>query len=233
MIQRIPADRRHYSDFGWLKTYWLFSFDTYHDPENTHWGTLRVFNDDVVDPGMGFPTHPHREMEIVTIVRDGEITHQDSMGHKGVVKAGEVQRMTAGRGITHSEHNYGKTPLHLYQIWIFPREKGLEPGYEQKSFGTGRRNVLQALASGLGHAGAVTMHADAVIYRAQLDSGQRVELAPADGRRVFVYVTAGHVMVNETLLKMRDQARIADEKTVTMTAETAADFIVIDVPALI
>lgn len=129
MIKIIPKGKRHFSDFGWLKTYWLFSFSDYFDPDNTRFGALRVFNDDIVAPGTGFPTHPHREMEIITIVLEGEITHKDSMGNKMVIRAGDVQRMSAGTGIIHSEFNLGDEPVHFYQIWIYPDEAELQPGY--------------------------------------------------------------------------------------------------------
>ena len=126
MIKTIRADERHFSDYGWLKTYWLFSFDTYHDPANLNHGALRVFNDDVVKPGTGFPTHSHREMEIITTVLSGEVTHEDSLGNRAVIRPGDVQRMTAGTGIAHSEYNRGSGPVHFYQIWIFPDERGLK-----------------------------------------------------------------------------------------------------------
>src|SRR5210317_1860784 len=137
MIEIIKADERHFSDFGWLKTYWLFSFSNYFDPHNIQFGALRVFNDDVVEPGTGFPTHPHEEMEIVTVVLDGEITHEDSMGNKSVIRKGDVQRMSAGTGLTHSEFNLADKPVHFYQIWILPDQRGLSPSYDQKRFDTG------------------------------------------------------------------------------------------------
>lgn len=124
MKRTIRAPERHYNDHGWLKTFWLFSFSDYYDPENINFGSLRVFNDDVVEAGGGFPTHPHSEMEIVSIVLDGQLTHADSMGNKGVIRPCEVQRMSAGTGLTHSEFNDGDTPTHFYQIWLHPDEKG-------------------------------------------------------------------------------------------------------------
>ena len=136
MIEIIKADRRHFSDFGWLKTYWLFSFSGYFDPQNIQFGALRVFNDDVVDPGTGFPTHPHEEMEIVTIVLEGEMTHADSMGNKAKIEAGDVQRMSAGAGLAHSEFNLAEKPVHFYQIWMFPDKAGLTPSYDQRHYDT-------------------------------------------------------------------------------------------------
>src|SRR5712692_6803697 len=125
MIQVIPSGKRHHEDMGWLSTYWLFSFDTYYDPENMNWGPLRVFNDDVIQPGQGFGMHPHRDMEILTYVLDGSLEHRDNQGNRGVINAGEMQVMSAGTGIVHSEFNHSKTdPVHLFQFWILPRNKG-------------------------------------------------------------------------------------------------------------
>jgi len=125
MIEIVKANQRRFSDREWLQTYWLFSFASYYDPRNIRFGALRVFNDDVVQPGEGFPTHPHEEMEIITVVLDGEITHADSMGNKAVIRAGDVQRMSTGTGLTHSEFNIGESPVHFYQIWLFPDQAGL------------------------------------------------------------------------------------------------------------
>ena len=157
MIQVIRADERHFTDFDWLKTYWLFSFSEYYDPTNIQFGALRVFNDDVVAPHTGFGTHPHEEMEIITIVLDGEVTHEDSLGTKAVMRAGDVQRMSAGTGIHHSEFNLGEVPAHFYQIWIYPDTSGLPPSYDQKSFaGTVWTNRLVPVASGQGVPDVVT-----------------------------------------------------------------------------
>ena len=134
MLEIIKSGQRHFSDFGWLKTFWLFSFASYFDPKNLQFGPLRVFNDDVVEPGTGFPTHPHNEMEIITVVLEGEMTHEDSMGNKAVIKVGDVQRMSAGTGLTHSEFNLAETPVHFYQIWILPDTPGLKPSYDQRNF---------------------------------------------------------------------------------------------------
>ncbi|HXG93865.1 MAG TPA: pirin family protein [Blastocatellia bacterium] len=232
MIQIIRADQRHFSDFGWLKTYWLFSFDTYHDPSNIHWGALRVFNDDVVGPKRGFPAHPHREMEIITVILSGEITHEDSAGNRAVVKADEVQRMSAGTGITHSEFNLADEPCHLYQIWIFPDERRLKPSYDQKSFaGVSRKNRLLPIASGQGHEGAVSFHTDAAIYLSDLDAGHSVDFKTDDSRRVFVYVTNGDIRINDERLATNDQARIALDGTIKIKAYEDASLILIDAPA--
>jgi quercetin 2,3-dioxygenase len=233
MIKIIRAGERHFSDFGWLKTYWLFSFDNYYDPANLQWGALRVFNDDVVDPNKGFPTHPHREMEIITVVLSGEVTHQDSMGNSTIIRAGDVQRMTAGTGVAHSEHNLSDEPLHLYQIWILPDERRLKPGYDQKSFADAPlKNRLLPVASGQGLSDVVTFHTDATIYLSDLDAGNAVDLKTDDSRRVFVYVTKGDLGINGERLTTKDQARIAMDGEIKIEAYDDTSFILIDAPSL-
>jgi redox-sensitive bicupin YhaK (pirin superfamily) len=232
MIKSIPSASRHFSDFGWLKTYWLFSFSDYYDPDNIQFGALRVFNDDVIAPGTGFPTHPHREMEIITIVLDGEVTHEDSLGNRGVIKAGEVQRMSAGSGITHSEFNLGKSPVHLYQVWIFPDEKGLKPSYDQSSFEAREwHNRLLPVASGQGLAGAVIFHTDATIYRAFMKEGTELKHAMDDSRRSFIYLSKGEMDANGVVLRTKDQARIDLEKEIVLRAVQDSELILIDVPS--
>jgi len=232
MITIIPAADRHFQDFGWLKTYWLFSFASYHDPANIRWGPLRVFNDDIVEPGQGFPTHPHREMEIVTILLEGEVTHEDSMGNRTVIKAGEVQRMSAGTGLTHSEFNLADTRLAFYQIWIFPGTRGLEPSYDQKHFDPSLwAGEIYPVASGQGHEGAVSFHADAAIYRSSLDVGAAVEFEAGDTRKVFVYVTSGSVDINGVAVNTKDQARISEETALAIRAVDEAELILVDVPS--
>lgn len=232
MMEIVKADRRHFSDAGWLQSHWLFSFSDYHDPANVRWGSLRVFNDDVVAPGTGFPMHPHRDMEIVTLVLRGEVTHRDSMGNRAVIGAGDVQRMSAGAGLTHSEHNLGAEPCHLYQIWIIPERRGLTPSYDQRTFDPGdRRNRLHAVASGRGDAGAVTLNADAVIHRCDLEAGRAVTHEAAAGRRRFVYVKEGRLLVDGRELDANDQARIGAAGVLAIEARERADFVLIEVPA--
>jgi redox-sensitive bicupin YhaK (pirin superfamily) len=228
MIQHVPATARHYQDFGWLKTYWLFSFDTYHDPSNLRWGVLRVFNDDVVESGQGFGMHPHREMEIVTIVHTGELTHEDSTGGKGLIRAGEVQRMSAGTGLMHSEFNYGKEPVSLYQIWILPNQRGVQPGYEQKSVGTQQPNSLTALASGEGVPGGLIMNADATIYVGNLKEGKRLDYKTDSARRVFIYVRKGNLSVNSVGVRTGDQVRIKNEGKLMLDGIADSEFVLID-----
>ena len=227
----IPKDKRHFTDMGWLQTYWLFSFSNYYDPDNMGHGKLRVFNDDVVKPGTGFPTHPHDEMEIITIVLKGEISHQDSMGNGGVIRAGEVQRMSAGTGLTHSEYNEADKDLHFYQIWILPDVKGLAPSYEQKRYAESEfKNVLFPLASGQNKAGAVSFHTDATLYRSQLEAGRQLRHHTSGDRKLFIYLTSGSLRVNGEPLSPRDQARLAGAETLELAADHDADFILVDVP---
>jgi len=231
MIKTIRADERYYSDFGWLQTYWLFSFDSYYDPANLQFGSLRVFNDDIVKPKSGFPTHPHREMEIITIVLSGEITHEDSIGTRAVIRAGEAQRMSAGTGIAHSEYNMADEPIHLYQIWIRPDERGLKPSYDQKSFSTdARKNNLLPVASGQGLPDTVTFHTDSTIYLADFDAGHSIDFEAKQSRGVFVYVTKGDLGINDARLMTKDQARIEQEGLLRLTAYDNTSFILIDVP---
>jgi len=232
MIEIIRADKRHFSDYQWLKTYWLFSFSDYFDPHNIQFGALRVFNDDVVEPGTGFPTHPHNEMEIITIVLEGEMTHQDDMGNRTVIKAGDVQRMSAGTGITHSEFNLAQAPVHFYQIWIFPDKSELKPTYDQKKFTADAwKNRLLPVASGQNIKGAVTFHTDATIYRCSLGVENEVTHMATSGRRIFIYQTEGQISANSETLKAKDQARIDIEEPLVIKAKQPSDFILIDVPS--
>jgi quercetin 2,3-dioxygenase len=230
MIRTISAADRHSGDLGWLKTMWLFSFSDYYDPENLEFGTLRVFNDDVVAPGTGFGMHGHRDMEIVTVMLAGAISHQDSMGNKAVITAGEVQRMSAGSGVMHSEFNRGTVPVHLYQVWFPPRRPGGAPSYEQASFAARRpRNSLVHLVSGFAHPGALAINSDAAMSAADLDAGHGLEIALAPGRGMLIYVTSGALTVNGTALAAGDQARITAERTLALTATADTSIIAVEV----
>lgn len=186
----------------------------------------------MVKPGTGFPTHPHKEMEIITIVLDGEMTHEDSMGNKAVIKCGDVQRMSAGTGLTHSEFNRAERPVHFYQIWIFPDQANLKPSYDQRSFKPEQwKNCLLPVASGQNIPDTVTFFTDATIYRSSLDAGKKLSFEKTAVRRIFIYLTSGQLDVNGTPLDAKDQARIDEDGSLTIKAHKAAEFILIDVPS--
>lgn len=235
------ADQRYHFDASWLSTYWHFSFDHYHDPDNMQFGPLRVFNDDVVQPASGFPMHAHREMEIVTYVLSGRLEHRDSLGNTGQIGPGEVQRMSAGTGIRHSEVNPSETePLHLLQLWIIPDVKGLVPSWEQKQFTRAQRTgrllpVAVPAAAGADQkdsSGAVRIHQDATLYVAWLEPSQQVTHPIGAGRRAYLFVTEGQVQVNDETLRAGDQARITDagELRLAAPAHSAGDLLLIDLP---
>jgi redox-sensitive bicupin YhaK (pirin superfamily) len=231
-VEIVRAKNRHFSDFGWLKTYWLFSFASYYDPQNIQFGPLRVFNDDLVLPGTGFPTHPHEEMEIITLVLDGEMTHKDSMGNETVIRPGDVQRMSAGTGLTHSEYNLSEQPVHFYQVWILPDIARLEPSYDQRNFSPDQwYNTLLPVASGQGMEETVSFHTDATIYRSSLEAGSSLDVEQFPGRRVFIYLTEGELSFDGFRLFSSDQARIDSDRSFSIQAETDAEFILIDVPS--
>ncbi|MBX3276503.1 MAG: pirin family protein [Acidobacteria bacterium] len=236
MITRIPASERFHLESDWLSAYWLFSFDRYYDPGNVRFGPLRVFNHDTVRPAAGFPTHPHREMEIVTYVLRGELTHKDSTGGRGVIRPGEVQRMTAGSGVAHSEINASRdSEVELLQIWVLPERAELTPSYEQKQFTPeDRRGRLLPIASGQDAPGAVKIHQDATFYVSAVQPGDRLEHSPAAGRRAFLYVIAGEIALNGERYSAGDQARIVDTELLTIEGIAgdgqASEIILIDLP---
>jgi redox-sensitive bicupin YhaK (pirin superfamily) len=235
-IQIIRSEERHHQNIGWLDTRWHFSFAEYHDPANENWGALRVFNDDVVQPGQGFGMHPHRDMEIITIVLDGALEHQDSLGNRGVIRPGEVQVMSAGKGIVHSEYNHSKdAPLHLLQLWIFPRKKNLTPRWEQHVFDAAEREgKLLPVVSGGEIPGTLTIDQDAAIYLSRLAAGQQVTHQSKPGRKGYLFVIDGAVTLGENSasaeLAAGDQARLNGETHLEMKAKTATEFIFLDLP---
>lgn len=231
-MQIIKAKDRFHVESDWLSAYWLFSFDRYYDPNNMNFGPLRVFNHDTVQERGGFPTHPHREMEIVTYVLDGELTHHDSVGGHGVIHAGEVQRMTAGTGIAHSEINVSETkPVKLLQMWVLPERAELKPSYEQKQFTTEQRaGVLLPIASGQDTPGAVKIHQDATFYVSRLNPGDQVEHRLKSGRRAFFYLIEGEVQVGDEKMSAGDQARITDGTEIRITGSQPSEIILIDLP---
>lgn len=232
MIQLIHAGDRYHFETDWLSTYWHFSFDHYHDPDNMNFGPLRVFNDDTIAPGGGFPFHGHREMEILTYVTEGELEHRDSMGNQGVIGPGELQRMSAGTGVQHSEFNHSKTkPLRLMQFWILPAERGLEPSWEQRRFSREERaGRLLKVASNQPSNGALKIHQDAEVFIASLEAGQSVSHALNNGRRAYLFVIDGGATLNGKSLEAGDQARVTSEKRLELKATQAAELLLVDLP---
>ena len=216
LISRRSSERGH-ANHGWLDSRFTFSFADYYDPRHMGFSTLRVINDDHVAPSGGFPTHPHADMEIVTYVLDGAIAHKDSMGNGTTIVPGDVQRMSAGTGVRHSEMNpSADKPLHLLQIWIVPQERGIKPGYEQKRFSDDdKRGKLKLVASPTGADGSVTLNADAKIFATVLDEGQRAEHA-LNGRKAWVHVARGRVKVNGQELREGDAVGAVDEKALVL-----------------
>ena len=230
MITIRKAEERGHFDFGWLNTYHTFSFGDYHDPKHTHFRTLRVINEDLVQPGHGFPTHGHRDMEIITYILQGALQHRDSMGTGSIIRRGDAQRMTAGTGVTHSEANPSPdTPVHLLQIWIFPREQGLQPEYEEKKFSDDeKRNQLRLIVSPDGEDGAVRIHQDAKIYASLLEENQSVVHTLANGRSAWLQVAAGAVTLNDVELKQGDGAAVSKEPNLRIAAQESAEVLLFD-----
>jgi redox-sensitive bicupin YhaK (pirin superfamily) len=232
MMQIIPSEARYHGEFGWLDTRWHFSFGDYHDPANVHWGALRVFNDDIVHGGGKFDMHPHRDMEIITYMISGELRHTDSIGNSDVLRPGEVQVMSAGKGILHSEGNNSPTdPLRLLQIWILPRTRGNTPRWEQKPFRKEQQlNTLLPVVSSGDIPGTLSIDQDAAIYVSTLEAGKSVTHTAAPGRHAYVFVISGQLSVNGRPLNNGDQARLADETQIQLTAGADSEIILIDVP---
>ncbi|MGD1278710.1 MAG: pirin family protein [Tepidisphaeraceae bacterium] len=232
MIQIIPSSQRHHADHGWLDTHWHFSFGDYVDRKNMHWGALRVFNDDTIRGGGGFDFHPHHDMEIVTIVLRGELEHQDNLGNRGVIRPGEVQVMSAGKGIFHAERNFSETePCQLLQVWIMPRHHRTPPRWEQKRFDViGRRGKLMPVVSAGDVPQTLSIDQDAQIYLCALSADQRATHALAPRRKAYLFVIEGHVDLNGNILEAGDQARIADESQLDLANGRDAELILLDLP---
>ncbi|WP_192820764.1 pirin-like bicupin family protein [Rufibacter sp. LB8] len=232
MIKIIPAAERHHASHGWLNSYFLFSFADYYAHDNLQWGPLRVFNDDYISGKSGFPEHPHSEMEIVTIVLEGAVAHQDSMGNKALVKAGEVQRMTTGTGVKHSETNESDEELHLYQLWFLPNKKGLTPSYEQKTIDfLKEKNELIPLVSGQKVLeDVVFINSNSTIYYANLEDGKEIDFKTFPIRKGLLYVTSGELFVNGMQVQKNDQVRSADVDAIRIKAAGDSSFILIDLP---
>lgn len=230
MITLRPSGERGHFDFGWLNTFHSFSFGDYDDPAHDHFRSLRVINEDRVQPGQGFGTHGHRDMEILTWVLEGALEHQDSLGNGGIVRPGEAQRMTAGSGIRHSEFNpSGKEVVHFLQIWLFPEAPNLKPGYEQKSFPIEeRRNRLRLIASADGREGSVAWHQDASLFVGNLDAGSSMTMSLRSERHAWVQAARGSLTVNGVELKQGDGAALSSESGLDLRTREGAEVLVFE-----
>jgi len=238
--QLIKSSDRGYADHGWLKSFHSFSFADYYDPARMGFGPLRVINEDRIEPGRGFGTHGHRDMEIISYVLSGELAHKDSMGNgeagganAGVIRPGDVQRMSAGTGVMHSEFNHAKDQTtHFLQIWIMPDERGIPPSYEQKHFDTSsKRGKLRLVAANDGAEGAVTIHADAKLYAGLFDGDEAAELNLAPGRIAYVHVVRGTLTANGQDLTTGDALQVRETSRLALTAGKDAEVLVFDLAA--
>jgi quercetin 2,3-dioxygenase len=230
MIQIRKSNDRGHANHGWLDSRFTFSFAEYFDPKHVEFRTLRVMNDDRIAGGGGFPTHPHRDMEIVTYVLDGELAHKDSMGNGSVIKPGDVQYMSAGTGVAHSEFNASdKTPVHMYQIWMFPDKQGYTPTYDQKHFSAAeKRGKLRLVVSPDGRDGSVKIRQGNELYAAVLGPGETVKHALQPERHAYVQVARGSVTLNGDKLAAGDGAAISQEKAVELTGVEDAEVLLFD-----
>jgi len=230
MITIRKSQERGHFDHGWLDTWHSFSFADYYDPRFMGFRHLRVINEDRVAAGQGFPTHPHRDMEIVTYILEGELEHKDSMGTGSIIRPGEVQRMTAGTGVTHSEFNHSQeNPVHLLQIWLLPERNGLKPGYEQKSLPVDALNGKLALVgSHDGNGQGVTIHQDVNLYAGRLGAGNAFEQDLKPGRHAWIQVARGDVEANGQSLAAGDGAAVSQEAHLSLKAKTPAEVLVFD-----
>jgi len=230
MIQIRKSDERGHANHGWLDTHFTFSFADYYDPTHVHFRTLRVMNDDRIAGGGGFPMHPHRDMEIVTYVLEGALEHRDSLGNGSVIKPGDVQYMSAGTGVTHSESNASETePVHLYQIWMFPEKQGLKPAYGQKNFSEAeKRGKFRLLISPDGRNGSLKIRQDNELYASLLTKGDTVKHDLRPDRHAYVQVARGSVALNGNKLDEGDGAAISEEKAVELTGVKDAEVLLFD-----
>lgn len=232
MITVRHSHERGHADHGWLNSYHSFSFADYYDPAQMGFSALRVINEDRVAPGGGFPTHGHSDMEIISYVLEGALAHKDSTGTQSVIRPGEVQRMSAGTGIRHSEFNHSTTaPVHFLQIWIEPDTRGIAPGYEQKAFaGIERRNRLRLVASPDGREGALRLHRDVWLYITDLQDSARVLFDVAANRKIYIQVARGALRVNDVAMNAGDGARITDERQLDLRGAPQAEVLLFDLP---
>jgi redox-sensitive bicupin YhaK (pirin superfamily) len=226
------ADERGYADHGWLKSYHSFSFADYFDPAHVEFGPLRVINEDRVVPGAGFGTHGHRDMEIISYVLDGALAHRDSTGTSSVIRPGDVQRMSAGRGVMHSEFNHSQErPVHFLQIWIQPNVRGIAPEYEEKRFGPEeKRGRLRLIASPDGADGSVRIHQDARVYAGLFDGEERAALEVTPGRRLYVHVARGRIDAAGHVLEAGDALKLQDARGLVLGGGIDAEVLVFDLP---
>jgi redox-sensitive bicupin YhaK (pirin superfamily) len=234
MITLRPAHERGHADHGWLDSWHSFSFAGYNDPRHVHWGPLRVINEDRVQPGQGFGRHSHQDMEILSYVIDGALAHEDSLGNGAAIVPGEVQRMSAGTGVTHSEFNHSADRVvHFLQIWIIPKFRGIRPGYEQKLFpAEEKRGRLRLVASPEAEDGAVKIHQDARLYAGLFDGAERAAHALSPGRLGYVHVVQGQVEVNGRRLSAGDALLYADEPSVEIAGGERGEVLVFDLPKM-
>jgi redox-sensitive bicupin YhaK (pirin superfamily) len=226
------SNDRGFADHGWLKSFHSFSFADYFDPEHVEFGPLRVINEDRVAPGQGFGTHGHRDMEIISYVLDGELAHKDSMGNGSTIRPGDVQRMSAGRGVMHSEFNPSKDkPVHFLQIWIQPDQQRIEPSYEEKSFSNEeKRGRLRVIASSDRAEGSVLIHQDATVYAGLFNGTEQAVLKVKPDRRVYAHVARGSIVANDTKLTAGDALKLTDAAELTLRDGQDAEVIVFDLP---
>lgn len=229
MMKIRKANERGHAEHGWLDTYHTFSFADYHDPQWMGFRSLRVINDDLVAPGMGFGTHPHRDMEIITYILSGALEHKDSMGNGRVIRPGEVQYMSAGTGVRHSEFNPSKDEaVHLLQIWIMPDQKGVQPRYAEKSFSNAKEGELHLVTSKAGRDDSIAIHQDADLWLARLGAGNRVAHKLAAGRHAWLHVAEGEVSLNGKTLNGGDAAAISDEGALELSATKPSQVLLFD-----
>jgi quercetin 2,3-dioxygenase len=230
MITLRKADARFHTRIGWLDSWHTFSFSDHYDPNFMGFRALRVINEDRVTPGAGFPTHPHKDMEIISYVLSGKLAHKDSMGNGSIIAPGDVQRMSAGSGVLHSEHNPSeKEGTHFLQIWILPERRGIAPGYEQKAFSTAeRQNRLRLVATPDGREGSITVHQDVELRAGLLGKGQRLEHSMAAGRHAWVQVARGAVRLNGQGLGAGDGAAVSGERQLELVGDEDAEVLVFD-----
>ena len=230
MVNIRKSNERGHADHGWLDTRFTFSFADYHDPKHVQFRTLRVMNDDRIAGGGGFPTHPHRDMEIVTYVLEGALAHKDSMGNGSTIKPGDVQYMSAGTGVAHSEFNASKTaPVHMYQIWMFPDKTGYTPTYDQKHFSAAeKRGKLRLVVSPDGRDGSVKIRQGNELYATVLAPGESVKHALQPERHAYVQVARGSVTLNGNKLAIGDGAAISQEKALELTGVEDAEVLLFD-----